>query len=152
MTQGYFGMPERTVEAYRNLWFHTGDSLMRDEDGWLWFVDRIKDRIRRRGENIASADIEHVLGQHPAVHEAAVVAIPSEIRGGEDELKACVVLDPDAAAGSGELFAWCEERLPRFAVPRFFEVLEELPRTSTEKVRKDVLRAAGITPATASRE
>jgi carnitine-CoA ligase len=149
VSQGYFGMPERTVEAYRNLWFHTGDSLVRDEDGWLWFVDRIKERIRRRGENIASADVEHVLGQHPAVAEAAVVAIPSGIRGGEDELKACLVLsdgvEPD------QLFAWCDERLPRFAVPRFIELLDALPKTATEKVRKELLREAGVTAATVTR-
>jgi crotonobetaine/carnitine-CoA ligase len=150
VSQGYFGMPERTVEAYRNLWFHTGDSLVQDADGWLWFVDRIKERIRRRGENIASADVEHVLAQHPAVEEAAVVAIPSDIRGGEDELKACLVLsgsvEPEA------LFAWCDERLPRFAVPRFLEVLEALPKTPTAKVRKELLRQAGLTAATVTRE
>ena len=149
VSQGYFGMPERTVEAYRNLWFHTGDSLVQDEDGWLWFVDRIKERIRRRGENIASADVEHVLAQHPAVGEAAVVAIPSDIRGGEDELKACLVLVSEAEPA--ELFAWCDERLPRFAVPRFLELLDALPKTPTAKVRKELLREAGVTAATVTR-
>jgi crotonobetaine/carnitine-CoA ligase len=150
VSQGYFGMPDRTVEAYRNLWFHTGDSLVQDEDGWLWFVDRIKERIRRRGENIASADIEHILGQHPAIAEVAVVALPSEIRGGEDELKACVVAG-DGALDVDALFAWCDERLPRFAVPRYVEVLDALPKTPTAKVRKELLRAAGVSAATVER-
>lgn len=151
VSAGYFGMPERTVEAYRNLWFHTGDSLVQDADGWLWFVDRIKERIRRRGENIASADVEHVLCQHPTVTEAAVVAIPSEVRGGEDELKACLVMD-GAGVDPRELFAWCDERLPRFAVPRFVEVLDALPKTPTAKVRKEMLRRAGVTAATVTRD
>jgi crotonobetaine/carnitine-CoA ligase len=150
ITTGYFGMPERTVEAYRNLWFHTGDSLMQDEDGWLWFVDRIKDRIRRRGENVASADVELALLEHPAVVEAAVIAVPSELPGGEDELKACLVLS-DADASLDELMAFAEQRLPRFAVPRYFEVLDELPKTPTAKVRKEVLRAAGVTERTVDR-
>jgi crotonobetaine/carnitine-CoA ligase len=149
VSAGYFGMPERTVEAYRNLWFHTGDSLVEDEDGWLWFVDRIKERIRRRGENIASADVEYVLAQHPAVAEAAVVALPSEIRGGEDELKACLVLS-EAVEPDG-LFAWCDERLPRFAVPRYLQVYDALPKTPTAKVRKELLRESGVNAATVTR-
>jgi crotonobetaine/carnitine-CoA ligase len=152
VTAGYFGMPEKTVEAFRNLWFHTGDSLVQDADGWLWFVDRMKERIRRRGENIASADIEHVLSQHPAVAEAAVVAIPSGIRGGEDELKACLVLSGAGAADPAQLFAWCEQRLPRFAVPRYLELLDALPKTPTAKVRKELLRQAGVTAATFARD
>jgi crotonobetaine/carnitine-CoA ligase len=149
VTQGYLGMPERTIEAYRNFWFHTGDSLRQDEDGWLWFVDRINDRIRRRGENIASADIEGVLAQHPAVVEVAVVALPSEIEGGEDELKACLTLNSDSL---DEVVTFATQHLPRFAVPRYFEVLDELPKTPTAKVRKEILRAAGVTSSTLDRD
>lgn len=149
VTPGYFGRPDQTLKAYRNLWFHTGDSLRADEGGWLWFVDRINDRIRRRGENIASADVESVLIAHPAVVDAAVVAIPSEIEGGEDELKACVVLD---GGDLDDLTAYAIERLPRFAVPRYFEVLVELPKTPTLKVRKELLRNAGVTANTLDRE
>jgi crotonobetaine/carnitine-CoA ligase len=142
LCQGYFGMPERTLEAFRNLWFHTGDALRQDEDGFLYFVDRIKDRIRRRGENIASSDVEHVLIEHPAVAEAAVVAVPADLEGGEDELKACVVLSGDVTAEA--VWRWCGERLPYFAVPRYVEILDALPKTPTAKVRKFELRNAGI--------
>ena len=146
LCQGYFGMPERTLETFRNLWFHTGDALRQDEDGFLYFVDRIKDRIRRRGENIASSDVEHILLQHPAVAEAAVVAVPADLEGGEDELKACIVLAEPVDVQ--EVWHWCGERLPYFAVPRYVEVLDALPKTPTAKVRKFELRSSGITDAT----
>jgi crotonobetaine/carnitine-CoA ligase len=150
VTTGYFGMPERTAEATRNLWFHTGDSLVQDAEGWLWFVDRIHDRIRRRGENIASTDIELVLAQHDGVAEAAVVAVPSELAGGEDEIMACLVLaDPGPALD--DVIAFAAERLPAFAVPRYFQVLDALPKTPTAKVRKQLLRDRGVTAATIDR-
>ncbi len=151
VTQGYVGQPERTAEAFRNLWFHTGDSLRQDADGYLYFVDRIKDRIRVRGENVASADVEFVLNQHPAVTDSAVVAVPSEVRVDEDELKACVVLEAGSSLDAQQLLQWCEERLPAFAVPRYLELFAELPKTPTAKVRKDLLRAAGVTEATYDR-
>jgi crotonobetaine/carnitine-CoA ligase len=151
VTAGYVGMPERTVEAYRNLWFHTGDAARFDEQGFFYFADRIKDRIRRRGENVASADVEHVLGEHEAVAESAVIAVKSEEAGGEDEIKACIVLRSRDGIGAEEIWAWCEERLPYFAVPRFVEFLDELPKTPTEKIQKNVLREAGITAATVDR-
>jgi crotonobetaine/carnitine-CoA ligase len=150
VTSGYFGMPERTADAFRNLWFHTGDSLAQDADGWLWFVDRIHDRIRRRGENIASADVELVLTQHDAVAEAAVVAVPSELAGGEDELMACLVLR-DPGRPLDDIVAFGAARLPAFAVPRYFQLLDELPKTPTAKVRKQLLRDRGVTPATVDR-
>ena len=145
-TRGYFGMPERTALAMRNLWFHTGDLGRFDEHGDLCFLDRLQDRIRRRGENVASADVEQVLSTHAAVAEAAVVAVAAD-EGGEDEIKACVVL----AANVSELdvagfWAWCDERLPYFAVPRYLQVLDALPKTPTEKVIKHELRErAGAT-------
>jgi crotonobetaine/carnitine-CoA ligase len=150
-TQGYFGMPERTLEAFRNLWFHTGDAARLDADGNLWFVDRIKDRIRRRGENIASVDVEGVLLEHPGIADAAVVAVPADEEGGEDEIKAVVVAAPGAALAPEEIWAWCDETLPYFAVPRYVEILPELPKTPTAKVRKSELREAGITPGTSDR-
>ena len=150
-TTGYFGMPERTLEAFRNLWFHTGDAARLDADGNLWFVDRIKDRIRRRGENIASVDVENVLLEHPAIADAAVVAVPSDEQGGEDEIKAVVVGALGAALDAEAVWAWCDESLPYFAVPRYVEILPELPKTPTAKVRKTELREAGVTAATRDR-
>lgn len=142
VAHGYFGMPERTVEAYRNLWFHTGDAGRFDERGNLVFVDRLADRIRRRGENVASADVEHVLGTHDAVMEAAVVAVDADEEGGEDEIKACLVLAAGASIDYESFWAWCDERLPYFAVPRYLELYEALPKTPTEKVLKHELRVA----------
>jgi crotonobetaine/carnitine-CoA ligase len=142
ITHGYFGMPERTVEAFRNLWFHTGDAGRIDEEGNLCFVDRLADRIRRRGENVASADVEHVLGEHALVAEVAVVAVSADEEGGEDEIKACLVLSGSGELDPAEFWAWCEERLPYFAVPRYLEVLDGLPKTPTEKVLKIELRSS----------
>jgi crotonobetaine/carnitine-CoA ligase len=142
VTHGYFGMPERTLEAFRNLWFHTGDAGRFDEAGSLCFVDRLADRMRRRGENVASADVEHVLGSHAVVAEAAVVAVQADEEGGEDEIKACLVLAEGASLDHEEFWAWCDERLPYFAVPRYLEVYEALPKTPTEKVMKKELRVA----------
>ena len=142
VTHGYFGMPERTIEAFRNLWLHTGDAGRFDEEGNLCFVDRLADRMRRRGENVASADVEHVLGTHAVVAEAAVVAVKADEEGGEDEIKACLVLTPDGKLDVEAFWEWCDERLPYFAVPRYLEVYEALPKTPTEKVIKQELRQA----------
>ena len=150
--QGYNAMPERTVEAWRNFWFHTGDAARRDEDGYFYFVDRIKDCIRVRGENISSYEIEKVLSEHPAVAEAAAVAVKSELVGGEDEVKACVVLKSGQRLTPQEVLDFCQPRMPYFAVPRYVEFVEALPKTPTEKVRKTALREAGITVATWDRE
>jgi crotonobetaine/carnitine-CoA ligase len=140
VTTGYFGMPERTIEAFRNLWFHTGDIGRIDDNGNLVFVDRLADRIRRRGENVASADVEQVLGTHAAVAEAAVVAVKADEEGGEDEIKACLVLSNGASLDHESFWTWCDERLPYFAVPRYIELYEALPKTPTEKVLKHELR------------
>lgn len=145
---GYFGMPEKTAEASRNLWFHTGDALKRDEDGFFYFIDRVKDALRRRGENISSYEVENVINDHPAVDESAVIAVKSEVPGGEDEVKACVVLKGGARLSPEELLGWCEERMPYFAVPRYLEVVGELPKTPNLKIQKHRLREGGVTPAT----
>jgi crotonobetaine/carnitine-CoA ligase len=141
VTHGYFGAPEKTLEAFRNLWFHTGDAGRFDEEGNLCFVDRLADRIRRRGENVASADVEHVLSLHSVVAEAAVVAVSADEEGGEDEIKACLVLVEGAELDAAEFWEWCDRRLPYFAVPRYLELLAALPKTPTEKVIKSELRA-----------
>jgi carnitine-CoA ligase len=146
---GYFGMPEKTVEAWRNLWFHTGDALRQDADGWFYFVDRYKDALRRRGENISSYEVEQGLLSHPAVVECAVIAVAAESEAGEDEVMAYVVAN--AAVDAAELWAWCEGRIPDFAVPRFIRIVDELPKTPSEKVQKAQLRTLGITADTADR-
>lgn len=137
-TLGYFGMPERSTEAMVNLWFHTGDVGRFDAHGNLTFVDRLADRLRRRGENVASADVEAVIGDHPGVAEVAVVSVPADEAGGEDEIKACIV---GGRFDAEELWAWCDERLPGFAVPRYLQRLDALPKTPTSKVIKHELRA-----------
>lgn len=152
-SNGYFGMPEKTVEAWRNLWFHSGDRVVREADGALRFVDRLKDAIRRRGENISSWEVEQVLLAHPAVASVAVFPVRSELA--EDEVMAAVVARPDAAADLqafvAELWAWCEPRLPYFAVPRFIEPMADLPRTENGKVQKFRLRERGVGPAAQDR-
>ena len=147
---GYFGMPEKTVEAWRNLWFHTGDRVVREADGSFRFVDRIKDAIRRRGENISAFEVEQVLLAHPAVATAAVFAVRSAL--GEDEVMAALVLRDGAAVEPSELVAFCEPRLQKFAIPRYVEVVSDLPRTENGKVQKHKLRERGVTPGTWDRE
>ena len=148
-SNGYYNMPEKTVEAWRNLWFHTGDALRRDEAGWYYFVDRYKDALRRRGENISSYEVEQALLGHPAVTECAVIGVPADVEAGEDEVLAAVVVS--ATVEPAELLAWCEGRIPAFAIPRFVRVVDELPKTPSEKVRKAALRDDGITPDTFDR-
>ena len=145
---GYVGMPGQTVEAWRNLWFHTGDALRRDEQGWYYFVDRLKDALRRRGENISSYEVELPISEHPAISEVAVVAVPADADGGEDEVKACIILKPGHSVTPKEMFEWCARRIPGFAVPRYFEFMSEFPRTPSHKVQKSLLRAAGVTAST----
>jgi len=139
ITPGYWANPEKTREALRDGWLHTGDMARMDADGYLYFVDRKKDIIRRRGENISSQEVEAVLKRHPDVLDAAVLAVPSEL--GEDEVKAYIVpvsgSEPDPAA----IIAWCADRLARFKVPRYVEFREEFPRTPSLRVRKEALRS-----------
>ncbi|TDY15806.1 crotonobetaine/carnitine-CoA ligase [Paraburkholderia sp. BL6665CI2N2] len=140
---GYFGMEEKTVEAWRNLWFHTGDRVVREADGYFRFVDRQKDAIRRRGENISSYEVEQVLLSHPSVEIVAVFAVRSELA--EDEVMAALVLRDDATLEPLDLIQYCEPRLPYFAVPRFLDFVRELPRTENGKIEKYKLREAGVT-------
>ena len=117
---GYFGMPEKTVEAWRNLWFHTGDRVVRESDGYYRFIDRMKDAIRRRGENISSYEVEQVIVSHPEIENAAVFPVRSELA--EDEVMAAVVLRPGARLGHAALLDYCQPRMPYFAVPRYFGI------------------------------
>jgi crotonobetaine/carnitine-CoA ligase len=143
---GYWDDPEHTAERFRDGWFHTGDRVVRDGDGWFRFVDRIKDVIRRRGENISSYEVEQVLLRHPGVSEAAVFAVPSELA--EDEVMAVLVPTPDNHLDLAEVAAHCTRELPYFAVPRYLELADALPKTPTGKVRKHHLRLTGVTPQT----
>ena len=150
--QGYFRMPEKTVEAWRNLWYHTGDAGYFDTENRLYFADRIKDRIRRRGENISSYEVEQVLNDHPDIEECAVVGIRVEGAGGEDEVKAVIVTADGNPIDNVALLDYCAERIPRFAVPRFVEAVAEIPKSATGKMQKEPLRKAGVTEHTWDRE
>ena len=141
---GYFGMAEETVKAWRNLWFHTGDRVVRETDGYYRFVDRLKDAIRRRGENISSYEVEQVLLSHPAIETAAVFAVRSALA--EDEVMAALVLRSGATLEPLDLIHYCEPRLPYFAVPRYLDFVRELPKTENGKIQKYKLRESGITP------
>jgi crotonobetaine/carnitine-CoA ligase len=140
---GYFGMPEKTVEAWRNLWFHTGDRAIRGADGYFRFVDRLKDAIRRRGENISSFEVEQVLLSHPAVATAAAFPVQSELA--EDEVMVAIVLRDGESLAPEELMAFCEPRMAYFAIPRFVAFVAELPTTESGKIQKYKLRERGIT-------
>jgi len=148
----YLGMPEKTVETWRDLWFHTGDGLRRDADGWYYFADRVKDALRRRGENISSFEVESGVRSHPAVADCAVVGVRADEAGGEDEVMACVVLKEGETADPEDICAWAEKQLPGFMVPRYIDFIDELPQTATEKVRKKVLRERGVTETTWDRQ
>ncbi|WP_448675988.1 ATP-dependent acyl-CoA ligase [Delftia acidovorans] len=147
---GYFGMPEQTVQAWRNLWFHTGDRVVRDADGFFIFLDRLKDAIRRRGENISSYEVEQVLLSHPDVAVAAVFPVRSELA--EDEVMAAIVPREGVAPDPVQLLRFCEPRMAYFAVPRYLEFMAALPSTENGKVQKFKLRERGITAQTWDRE
>jgi crotonobetaine/carnitine-CoA ligase len=140
---GYFGLPEKTVEAWRNLWFHTGDRAIRGPDGYFRFVDRLKDAIRRRGENISSFEVEQVLLSHPAIATAAAFPVQSELA--EDEVMVAIVLRDGERLAPEELMAFCEPRMAYFAIPRFVAFVSELPTTESGKIQKYKLRERGIT-------
>ena len=138
VTHGYWRNDEQTQEALREGWLHTGDMGRLDEDGFLYFVDRKKDVIRRRGENISSQEVEDTIKAHPTVLDCAVIAVPSEL--GEDDVKAYVTPRADATVDPEQIVHWCAARLAYFKVPRYFEVRDDLPRTPSMRVRKDILR------------
>jgi crotonobetaine/carnitine-CoA ligase len=150
MNHGYNNNPQATADAWRNGWFHTGDAFIRDSDGDYRFVDRLKDAIRRRGENISSYEIEVELLSHPSVREAAAIPVPSE--SSEDEV--LVVLAPASGASIDpeEIIRHLLPRMARHMVPRFIRIIDELPKTPTAKVEKHILRAEGLTADTWDRE
>ena len=155
INSGYKNMPEATAHAWRNGWFHTGDQFVQDETGNFFFLDRIKDVIRRRGENISSFEVEAEVLGHPLVKDAAAVAVqnPSVDEDVDDEeVKIVVVLEEGATLDPAELVEYLSKRMPRHWVPRFVEYAAELPRTDSHKLKKADLREAGITPETWDRE
>ncbi len=141
---GYLDNPEATDAALRDGWLHTGDTVRADEDGYLYFVDRDKDLIKRAGENVASTEVERILNEHPAVFESAVIGIPDPVR--DQAIHAIVVLREGAAISSAELIAYCRQRLAKFKVPDSVEFVDALPRTSVGKIRKHVLRQPAAAP------
>ncbi len=139
---GYYGMPDKTAEAFRNLWFHTGDGLRRDADGWFYFVDRLKDAIRRRGENISSYEIGQAVLERPGVIECAAIAVAADVDAGEDEVMLFTVCEDGASRE--DVYDWCVRRLPAFALPRYVRLVDELPKTPSGKVRKAELRRLAV--------
>lgn len=150
MCLGYYNQPEKTIETFRNFIFHTGDAGYFDDDGYMYFVDRMKDYIRRRGENISSFEVERVVLSHPKVLDAAAIGVKSEV--GEDEVKVVVVPVTDEELDPAELIKWCLPLMPYFAVPRYVEFWDQLPKTPNEKVQKHILRRAGLNENTWDRE
>lgn len=140
MMLGYFGLPEKTAETLVDGWLHTGDSAYQDEDGFFFFVDRLKDIVRRRGENVSSLEVERAIARHPRIAEAAVIGVPAELS--DEELLVFVVprdgTDPITA---DEVFGWASENLAAFKVPRYLRFVDAIPKTATAKVQKEKLRA-----------
>ena len=145
MFEGYWGRPGATVDTSRNWWYHTGDIGRVDEEGFLYFVDRKADYLRRRGENISSFEVERILMGHGDVADVAVHAVPSELT--EDDLKITATLSDGATVTEEELFRWCIEALPYFALPRYIEFRDELPRSPVGRVLKRDLRDEQLRPA-----
>ena len=150
ISNGYYKRPEFTLEAWRNMWFHCGDRGYFDGDGYLYFVDRKKDVIRRKGENISSAEVERQINSHPAVLESAAVPVPAETA--EDEVLVFVVRQPGSSLAPAELITYAAGILPKFMVPRYIEFIDALPKTASMKIEKFRLRQQGLTSATWDRE
>jgi carnitine-CoA ligase len=152
MSMGYVdvGADSELAVMPHEEWFRTGDLGSLDDDGNLTYVDRAKDSLRRRGENVSSVEVETTVMRHPAVAEAAAVAVPSDL--GEDDILVVVTLVPDANFDHAELLDFCSARMPYFCVPRYLEVLDELPKNIIGRIRKDVLRKRGLGGAAWDRE
>lgn len=147
---GYWGQDKATVESWRNLWFHTGDLVVREPDGRFRFVGRLKESIRRRGENISAWEVEQALISHPAVSDAAAFGVPSTL--GDEEVMAVLVLRDGARLEPQSLLAHLDGRLAYFAIPRFIEIADQLPLTDTGKIQRTLLRERGVSAATWDRE
>jgi len=150
MFEGYWGRPEETLRIMKNLWLHSGDIGKLDEDGYFYFVDRKKDYLRRRGENISSFELERAFRGHPDIVDVAIHSVFSE--SAEDDVKATIVLQRESKVSEEEMCGWCADRVPYFAVPRYIEFRDELPRNPVGRVLKYQLRDEGRTPATWDRE
>ena len=148
---GYYKMPEQTAAAWRNGWFHTGDAFRCDDDGWYYFVDRLRDTIRRRGENISSFEVENLVAEHPDVSECAAIGVPAAL--GDDEVMVALIVRDRATFDPDALLAFLAPRMPKFMLPRYVEVVDDLPRTEASmRVRKHELRARGVTADTWDRD
>jgi crotonobetaine/carnitine-CoA ligase len=147
---GYYKMPEATLDTIRNLWFHTGDLAYRDEDGFFFFVGRKKDVIRRRGENISAFEIEEIVNAHPAVLECAAIGVDSELT--DEDVKLCVVVRPGEELRPTDLVDFCADKMAKFMLPRYVEFLDDLPKTPTQKIEKYRLKEAGVTRTTWDRD
>ena len=150
MNSGYYKNPEATARAWRNGWFHTGDAFRKDAQGNYFFVDRMKDAIRRRGENISSFEVESEVIAHPAIRECAAVAVASEIA--EDEVLVAVSLGEGSTLDPAELIDFLRNRMAHFMIPRYVRIMGDLPKTPTQKVQKHLIRKEGITADTWDRE
>lgn len=150
--QGYWNRPDATVEAWRNLWFHSGDAGLVDDEGYFTFKDRIKDVIRRRGENIASFSVEEAVRVQPGVREVAAYAIRSELASTEEEVAIAVIPDTPGAIDPAAMFRELCRVMPRHAVPRYLRFVDDLPKTPTQRVQKFKLRDEGVTADTVDRE
>lgn len=150
MITAYHGMPEETLAAFRNLWFHTGDRARVDEDGYFTFIDRMKDAVRRRGENISSFEIEGVVNTHEDVLESAAYGVPSDLS--EEEVMVAVVTREGRDLPPLELVEFCNSRMAYFAVPRYVRFVLELPKTPSQRIQKFKLRQDGVTTDTWDRE
>ena len=146
----YYGKEEATAEAWRNGWFHSGDLAWIDEEGDFYYAGRKKASMRRRGENISAWEIESVVNQYPKVLESAAHAVPSEL--GEDEIKLVVVLKPGETATPAEILDFCQGKMAYYAIPRYVEFRDSLPKTGTHRIEYAVLKAEGITAKTWDRE
>ncbi len=142
-TTGYYKQIEPTLEFFKNFWMHTGDLGRRDEDGYFYFVDRKKQALRRRGENISSFEVEAVINANPAVLESCIVGVPSDV--GEEDVKAVIVLKDGEQLSEKEMIEWCEPRMAYFAIPRYIAFRSELPKTPSERVEKYKLKNEGVT-------
>ena len=149
MLHHYHKMPEKTVEDFRNFWFHTGDAGRMDRDGYIYFVDRVKDYIRRRGENISSFEVEKIVNSHPDVKESAAIGVKSEAgKYAEDELMVLVIAEKGKKIEPEKLLSWLEPRMPYFMIPRFIRFVDSFPKTGTQRTQKNKLREQGVTKGT----
>lgn len=147
---GYVGNAEATAEATRNLWFHSGDIGRQDEEGYIYFIDRRKERIRRLGENISSFDVESLVSAHPDVRECAALAHPASL--GEDDMRIVVVPAEGVTISAPALYDWLAGVMPKYMLPRYIEFAAALPRTATNKIEKHKLKEAGLSPQAWDRE